>query len=307
MKIMSPDWIKDVWNSSCTADVLATDDVFKRHELPPFFKVRFTSTGLSVPTRTEIKELIETHGGSYAGNFSSRQIDILVLEPSSIGSAKHKAAANNRIFSVTPDWVRDSARNGYAVSMEPYKVMSEPRALLHSTPSKDVTTDFEMTDSSMVSRIVGEDLTINETVMSNASDIAYAGRRSIENPYKDALNKLNTEAAKKAGPFLDGCNVSRGRFHFRHPFILTDIYSVIRPFILSQIYVCGFANDEKEKIFQILNRGGATRYETIHANISHIIVGVPSKHELGLITATQTVLVKTGLAFVQPGLHFISY
>lgn len=52
--------------------------------------------------------------------------------------------------------------------------------------------------------------------------------------------------------------------------------------------MCGFTADEKDKIFKILNNSGATRYETIHTNITHIIVGVPNKMELNLISATQT-------------------
>lgn len=58
--------------------------------------------------------------------------------------------------------------------------------------------------------------------------------------------------------------------------------------VFQQIYVCGFTVEEKDKIVKILNNSGATRYDTIHANITHIIVGAPNKKELSLISATQT-------------------
>lgn len=192
--------------------MLATDERFKRHELPPFFNKRFTSTGLTSTVKKDIKNLIEANGGTYSGSFSSRNIDILILEMSNIGSDKHRAAESTNVESLTPDWIRDSAKKGYALPVDPYKVVSANRApshsstLLHSTPSKDENPGF-LSDSSVVSRI-GAEMTINETLMSNVSvstpDSAKGGR-----PYKEALNKLNIQAAKKAELFLDGCNVSQ--------------------------------------------------------------------------------------------------
>lgn len=71
--------------------------------------------------------------------------------------------------------------------------------------------------------------------------------------------------------------------------ILYCLFSFIDtiPFSL-QIYICGFTAEEKDRIYKILNSGGATRFDTIHSNISHVIVGVPNKSELSLLTAKRT-------------------
>ncbi|PSN50070.1 hypothetical protein C0J52_04215 [Blattella germanica] len=60
-----------------------------------------------------------------------------------------------------------------------------------------------------------------------------------------ALEKLDLKEAKKAGAFLDGCNV----------------------------YLSGFNPEQTEKLRRILNGGGATRFNEISDSVSHILVG----------------------------------
>lgn len=209
IRIMRPEWVRDVWNCSRINNISATNDKFKRHILPPFFSKRFTSTGLSAAIKKEIKNLIETNGGTYSGNFSSRNIDILILEPSNVGTDKHKAAESSKIECVTPDWIRDSSKKGYALPIGEYKVMSSIKPPSHSTPDKMASLRFEMADSSILSRIgMDSELSIDETLASNSSMISVAGNANVDAPYKQAMEKLDVRTAKKAGLFLDGCNVS---------------------------------------------------------------------------------------------------
>lgn len=56
----------------------------------------------------------------------------------------------------------------------------------------------------------------------------------------------------------------------------------------SQIFICGFSTEEKEKIVRILNAGGATRYDTINSNLSHILIGSPTKKDLTMLQAVST-------------------
>lgn len=39
---------------------------------------------------------------------------------------------------------------------------------------------------------------------------------------------------------------------------------------------------------KILNAGGATRYDTINSNLSHILVGAPTKKDLTMLQAVAT-------------------
>lgn len=55
-----------------------------------------------------------------------------------------------------------------------------------------------------------------------------------------------------------------------------------------QIFICGFTNEEKEKIVKILNAGGATRYDTINTNLSHILIGSPTKKDLTMLQAIRS-------------------
>lgn len=216
IKVMRPGWVMDVWVSSRSDNILATNEKFNRHILPPFFNKRFTSTGLSLPVKAEIKELIEKNGGTYSGSFSSRNIDILIMEAAHLGSEKHKAAEKNNIDCLTPEWIRQSAKKGFALPSDAYKIVS-PGNLLTSTPEKldKRNEQFELTNASVLSRIGAEiDVSINETLQSNASAGSPARgsckqhAATVDAPYKDAINKLNIQAAKRAGLFLDGCNVS---------------------------------------------------------------------------------------------------
>lgn len=216
VKVMKPSWVTDVWASSCRDNVLATNtEKFGRHVLSPFYNKRFTSTGLALAVKNEVKKLVETNGGTYSGSYSSRYIDILIMEADSMGSDKHKAAEKNKIECLTPEWVLQSAKKGFAVPIDKYKIVS-PQNIETSTPEKaDKSNErFEMSNASVLSRIGGgdSDMSINETLMSNTGSPMKIGTNrggAAIVPYKDAFNKLDVRTAKKAGLFLDGCNVSQ--------------------------------------------------------------------------------------------------
>lgn len=212
MAVMRPEWVRDVWNCSRVDNVLATNEKFKRHLLPIFFKKCFTSTGLNAAAKKEIKSLIEANGGQYQTGYSSRSTEILIIEPKNMGSEKHRAAETNSVECLTPDWIRDSVQKGYAVPSHTYRVVSKTNAVppITSTPEKNKE-QLDFTNVSIVSRIgLDKDISVDETMLSNSSMVSNAGRCETvaDKPYKDFYEKLNEQAAKKAGFFLDGCNVS---------------------------------------------------------------------------------------------------
>ncbi|XP_055612855.1 LOW QUALITY PROTEIN: DNA topoisomerase 2-binding protein 1-A [Uranotaenia lowii] len=262
LKIMHPDWVKDVWEQSQKKIINASDAVFNRHLLPIFYSLTITSTGLSTAKRNQIKQLIEDNGGKYLGAFKSEITDILILEKSSVGTPKFQGAVRCKKECLTPSWVIDSVEKGYALPVTNYEV----RSLKSSTPTKD---DLGMTSSrdfnpdctqlSMISHVNSRNLTINESLLSATTTSqtgarlsaipsrgSLAGGKESETPkYKTLLEGLNLKQVKAAGSFLDGCN----------------------------IYLSGFTSEEKDKLNKILNTGGATRYDEISDGISHVIVG----------------------------------
>ncbi|XP_055550618.1 DNA topoisomerase 2-binding protein 1-A [Wyeomyia smithii] len=269
MRIMHPSWVQDVWEQSQCKMINATDSTFDKHILPVFYSLTLTSTGLTTQKRNQIKQLIEENGGRYIGAFKSEHTDILILEKSSVGSAKFQAAVRCKKECLTPSWVIDSVQKGYALPIANYEV----RRIKASTPTKDdagtiSSMDFnpDCTQLSMISHQTSRNLTVNESIASMAS-MAHTGTRptrssAVKLPekeeiqpamtdvnqrhnYHEILAKITLPQAKKSGPFLDGCN----------------------------IYLSGFTADEKDKLNKILNTGGATRYDEISDRVSHVIVG----------------------------------
>uniref|UniRef100_A0A1Q3EWX2 Putative dna topoisomerase 2-binding protein 1-a n=2 Tax=Culex tarsalis TaxID=7177 RepID=A0A1Q3EWX2_CULTA len=254
LKIMHPDWVRDVWEQSLKKMVSAQDEEFAKHVLPIFYSLTITSTGLTLGKRNQIKKLIEENGGKYIGAFKSEVTDILILEKDHTGSDKFRGAVRCKKECLTPAWIVDSVEKGYALPTGPYEVKS----IKSSTPTKDDSSrDFnpDSTQLSMISHVNSRNFsTINESVMSMTANpslvpvptaAAAAAAVSSKPTYKDSLAKINVPLAKKAGLFLDGCN----------------------------IYLSGFTGEEKDKLNKILNSGGATRYDELSDGISHVIVG----------------------------------
>uniref|UniRef100_A0A8D8H7M7 DNA topoisomerase 2-binding protein 1-A n=1 Tax=Culex pipiens TaxID=7175 RepID=A0A8D8H7M7_CULPI len=251
LKIMHPAWVRDVWEQSLKKMVYGTDAEFAKHALPIFYSLTITSTGLTLGKRTQIKKLIEENGGKYIGAFKSELTDILILDKDHTGSDKFRGAVRCKKECLTPAWIVDSVEKGYALPTGPYEVKS----IKSSTPTKDDSSrDFnpDSTQLSMISHGNSRNFsTINESVMSMTSNSSMVPAVpqppvvSAKPKYKDSLAKINVQLAKKAGLFLDGCN----------------------------IYLSGFTGEEKDKLNKILNSGGATRYDELSDGISHVIVG----------------------------------
>lgn len=58
--------------------------------------------------------------------------------------------------------------------------------------------------------------------------------------------------------------------------------------MILQVFLIGFTSEEKEKINKILNIGGATRFDSINSNVSHILIGSPSKKDVTMLQAVRS-------------------
>lgn len=210
--IMKSDWVMDVWKKSATENVLATDQIFDRHRVPVFYNLSMTTTGLKEKVKLDVKRVIEENGGQYFGEFSTSKINILILDLKPKESPKWKAAISSHKDCLTYKWVYDSVQAGFALPLTRYKVESvfKPTA---STPERKLRSDggnstgmpnFNCTNVSNVSFAN----TVNETNVSQMSVASSSSRKSSdEGEMTSPLHRITLQDAKKAGLFLDGCNV----------------------------------------------------------------------------------------------------
>lgn len=221
MKVMKAAWVDEVWKESSNDNILATNRKFEIYQVPIFYKLRVTTTGLTRREKEKVEELITKEGGNYFGEFSSGNIDVVIAKRSATETAKLKAAINARKDCLCVEWIHDSVKKGAALPIEKYRI--DLQAKKHtSTPEKRPTgAAFDNTQATGIDisniNFAG---TINDSAMSNlsiASDSSVVSRKRKSNDaanenkdlsYKVAYEKLNLEDAKRAGSFLDGCNVS---------------------------------------------------------------------------------------------------
>uniref|UniRef100_A0A1B0FH09 BRCT domain-containing protein n=1 Tax=Glossina morsitans morsitans TaxID=37546 RepID=A0A1B0FH09_GLOMM len=274
--VMHVDWVQRVWERSCNDDIIATDKEFEKYKLPIFFGVNITCTGIGTDQRNEIMRLVNDNGGTYQRDFRSHSVDIVITKKDKTDSEKYKAAVRYKKDILIPEWIFDSVQKGFALPPQKYKVKS----LKVSTPTKDNQSiaDFinsdntQLSDLSRISAIgnkfVSNELsTVNDTISSALNDTQRFAvpapiptkelrkdvlkKSTITSHYRQIFEEINPKEAKKAGNFLDGCCV----------------------------YLSGFHSEEREKLNRILNAGGATRYDAVNEELTHIIVGQLDDHE----------------------------
>lgn len=211
--VMQPEWIEEVWKKNTEDYVAATDSQFDVFKLPVFHKLAVSCTSLGIEDKIQVEKLIVENGGAFHGTYKPQVVNILILNENGKSSAKFKAASKGKKPCLTPQWVFESVKKGFALPFEEYIVQGEVRV---STPKKNAPTNPEFS----VSHIQGSgNTTVNESLrsknMSMMSEIAEhnlnpAEQTKIEDDYyKDCVKNLTITNAKRSGSFLDGCNVRR--------------------------------------------------------------------------------------------------
>lgn len=246
MKIMKSAWIQEVWKANLNGNILATDKKFDEYQLPIFYKLGITTTGLSPREKKEVEDLVKRGGGNYFGEFSSTNIDVIIAKKNATETPKLKAAMTQKKDCLCIEWITDSAKNGASLPIEDYRI--DLQAKKHtSTPEKSYaeSPQFENTQAWHVRDVSNIPFagTINDTTMSNLS-IAFDHSMVLNKDllYKVAYDKLDVKEANRAGNFLDGCSV---RFLF---VILTVSYDFgnKQNFILDR-FLCAALRVKKRK------------------------------------------------------------
>lgn len=231
MKIMKAAWVHNVWRESIKENVLATSKQFDVYQVPIFYNLRVTTTGLSKREKKEVEDAVRQGEGTYCGEFSSGTIDVVIAKRNTQETHKLRAALNLRKDCLCVEWIYDSVKKGIALPIELYRI--DLQAKKHtSTPEKpNNESQFNNTRTSGIDiSNIHFTATINDSAMSNlsiASDVGILSRkqRNSNDPpidenkdvsYKVAFEKLDVQKAKKAGTFLDGCNVRFSQLKFSH-------------------------------------------------------------------------------------------
>ncbi|XP_017784595.1 PREDICTED: DNA topoisomerase 2-binding protein 1-A [Nicrophorus vespilloides] len=258
MQIMLPSWVDVLWDASIFENIDYRNDEYNKHKCPIFNNLKISATGITSATEKEyLMKVIKDNGGHFSKQLVVKNTDLLICSGST--SEKYKAARKNNIVCVTADWVFDSIAKGYAIpEVRNYSVKKGT-----STPTKG--TEFMDPDFSMMSQIVGlsaksllQDTAVNTSLI-NSTVPNITKKQGCKQTFEgsELVDSINMKAVKKAGPFLDGCN----------------------------IYLAGFTSEQREILCKVLNFSGATRYDVVSERITHIVVGDNKCHELKLIIA----------------------
>lgn len=213
--VMRFEWIDEVWKRNANGFVAATDPQFDDFKLPVFYNLNVTCTLLTNEEKQMVEKLVTGNGGIFHRTFKPQVVNILVVNEKGKNSDKFKAACKHKKICVLPQWIQDSVTEGFALPFTGYQVEGEVRV---STPNKDAVQNPEFS----VSHIQGSgNTTVNDSLISVRSMMQdytsqvpqpatgeAAGAIVANDYYKDCIKNLNVTKAKKAGCFLDGCNVS---------------------------------------------------------------------------------------------------
>ncbi|OAD60789.1 DNA topoisomerase 2-binding protein 1-A [Eufriesea mexicana] len=244
--IFTKEWVEAVWETNLTNFVKADDSIFVKYKASVFLNLVVTSTNLPKRQKDEIKRLINNNGGTFMGPLDGAKVKVLLALETSPITEKLKFAKQANIACLTPDWVYESIKVGYALPFKDYLIKS---LKAFSTPEKsNVSNSFNCSTISSIACDLQPGNCIDETSIT-MSNVSSSDLLCNNTPTVAVLDRLTFSEAKSAGPFLDGCS----------------------------IYLAGFASNQKDKINKILNVGSATRLDDISDALTHVIVGDTNK------------------------------
>ncbi|KAF2357957.1 BRCT domain [Trinorchestia longiramus] len=255
LPVMKPSWVEAVWKTmggTCSPEetVIATDHKFLSHVCPVFMDHCVCVSQLPKRDKIAIKNLVEENGGKYSPQLEMEKSTLLVT--TTLTSDKYKSAVLWKLPVVTPDYIYDSVQASYALDVSLYKLQRDS-----STPTKD--TKMLPPDVSLCSTIANSTLAVGHGVDPTMSfnDTLTAGHStSITNAKIVAgIGALDgvcmSDVTCNGGLFLDGCKV----------------------------YLSGWAEasaaqgGRAEKLRKLLNAGGASRFNQLTENVTHVIMG----------------------------------
>ncbi|XP_076627119.1 mutagen-sensitive 101 isoform X1 [Colletes latitarsis] len=242
--IVTKEWIDTIWEVNLKEFVKADDNMFSKYKASVFLNLIVTSTNLPKRQKEEVKRLINDNGGIFMGPLDGAKVTVVLAPENSPLSEKLKYAKRANIACLTPNWVYESIKVGYALPFKNFLIKSSKAC---STPER-MNATCETLNCSAISAITCDlqpGNCVDETLVSTISSASTLDLLPNSARSSVVLDRLTFGEAKSAGPFLDGCN----------------------------IYLAGFASNQRDKLNKILNVGSATRLDDISDALTHVIVG----------------------------------
>ncbi|KAI4486795.1 hypothetical protein M0804_006165 [Polistes exclamans] len=248
--VVTKDWVIAIWEENLNNFIEAKDPIFDKYKCPVFMNLVVTSTNLSKRQKEEIKNLINSNGGTFMGPLDGLKVKIVIAPENSSLTDKLTFAMQNNIPCLKPEWVYESVKIGYALPFNNYLIKSTKAC---STPEKMRACEMESLNFSTISTInreLPQNNYVDESLASTTSN-TFSLDAAVTKIVTEltVLERLSLSEAKLAGPFLDGCN----------------------------IYLAGFTMNQRDKLNRILNVGSATRLNDISDALTHVIIGDESK------------------------------
>lgn len=246
--VVTKDWVAAVWEENLNNFIKADDKAFDKYKCPVFMNLVVTSTSLPKRQKEEIKNLINSNGGTFMGPLDGLKVKIVIAPENSPLTDKLKFALQNNIACLKPGWVFESVKVGYALPFNNFLIKSTKAS---STPEKSQAhVTLNCSTISTINCELPQNNYVDESVASTTTNSSCVDT-AITNmgAHLLVLDRLTLSQAKMAGPFLDGCN----------------------------IYLAGFTTSQRDKLNRILNVGSATRFDDMSDVLTHVIVGDENK------------------------------
>lgn len=81
IKVLTPSWIKAVWEMSQEANIHCNDKQFDKFKCLPFHKLIICTTGISsLKEREAVRKMVIENGGEFTGKLNLKTTDFLICE-----------------------------------------------------------------------------------------------------------------------------------------------------------------------------------------------------------------------------------
>lgn len=263
--IVLPSWIEDSWKESqVQMNFNATHSSFLESHYCPIFKgCSICVSGFETKKRNEIKRLVEMNGGSYLPELSCDKSTHLLIEKP-VGNKFHFAQRWS-VICVEPCWLYECITAGHWLDEAPFKVKPDKQSKLSDAGDETLRTSH--VDASINYTMSSEEMS------KKARDIA---KKSAEKAGLAMLGNGAQESSSQKRKAVIGHRYHKLLHSVKRKSICN--YNVPIPsdtmFLDGcQLYLVGFNDAQLEYLQKIINAGGATRFNKINDNVTHIVVG----------------------------------
>uniref|UniRef100_H2Z8T6 BRCT domain-containing protein n=1 Tax=Ciona savignyi TaxID=51511 RepID=H2Z8T6_CIOSA len=247
--IMKVDWIAHLWTHGQSRYISAKEGRWLDFKCPIFLGCSICVTGFGSTERSRIQKLVIKFGGEYSGAMKLDVTTHLVVHKPE--GQKYAMAKKFGVKVVNVNWVYQSVEKEWCQDHTKFPV--------------DMDRKFEAHKYSLTTTIVNlcNNSNYDVRITIESTEVIHSGPKSScrakhPNSRMDKLWSFNTSA--NYDTILDGLS----------------------------LYLAGFQPREEEKMKQIVNLSGATRYNKLTPGVTHVIVGSAGHVTMDITSAVES-------------------